>query len=671
MRKRQYRQIALILVAVSANVSEAAIVDEKPDTTVTGLEGIEVVESRHTDAMKSSSPVHTLDAEAMLSTGVTDIGDAMRRMPGVNLRDYGGSGGMKTVSVRGLGTQHTGVVYDGVALGDIQGGQIDLSRYSTDNLSGISLLVGDTDDIFQPARAVSSATTIALSSMRSPDMSGRRPEYKVRMRAGSFGMWNPSARFAVSNGSNLGMSLTADFIHARNDYPFTLQNGESTTRERRSNSQINSAHAELNGIWKPTAASSLQAKLYWYDNARHLPGPVIYYNNESNERLRERNMFGQIAYNTRISSKVSIKGLFKYNWGATRYTDRDGRYPGGELDRHYVQREEYGSASVLYIPLPGLSAAYAADFWHNSLSSNMTTDNRPLRNSFLQSLSLRYEVWRLSVIARGLYSIVHDRSQSADGGKTTDRFSPSIGVSVRPLDSEQWRLRASYKNVVRMPTFNELYFDHYGTINLNPEIAEQFNVGTTWQRDVAPWLPGMELTADFYLNNVRNKIVAMPYNMFVWTMTNLGRVRVLGIDATLRLDFRLAQAHLLEICGNYSYQRAAPRTDPTMTDWMKQVAYTPLNSGAWSATWKNPWVNLALHGTGCSSRFPTSVNVEGTRIPGYMEFGVTIYRDVRLRHCKLELRADMTNVFDRQYEIVARYPMPGRAWSVSVAISRI
>lgn len=668
MRKRHKIDIALLLVAVSASGSEAATVVETPDTATTHLTGVTVEGTRDADGMKSSAPVHTLDAGRMLSTGVTDIGDAMRRMPGVNLRDYGGTGGMKTVSVRGLGSQHIGVVYDGVSLGDIQGGQIDLSRYSLDNLSSISLTVGDADDIYMPARAVSSASSVVISSLKSPDMHQPGPEYKVSLRAGSFGMWNPAARFAASNGRNLGMSANADFIHARNDYPFTLFNGEGTSRERRVNSQINSGHAELNGIWKPNAASSLQAKFYWFDNSRHLPGPVIYYNNESNERLRERNVFGQLSYGTRLSSKVSVKGLFKYNWASSHYTDSDGRYPGGFLDQRYTQREEYGSASVLYLPFAGFSASYAADFWHNSLSSNLKSNRRPLRNSFLQCVALKYSVWRLSVVARGLWSIIHDRSEGADGGKTSDRFSPSVGFTVRPLEGEQWRLRASYKNVMRMPTFNELYFDHYGTVNLNPEIAEQFNIGTTWSRRLASWLPEFGLTADFYLNNVKNKIVAMPYNMFVWTMTNLGRVRVLGIDATLNADFRLTSAHHLEVSGNYSYQRAAPRTDPAMHDWMKQLAYTPLNSGAWSLTWKNPWVNLVVHGSGCSARYPSSLNVEGTRIPGYMEVGLTLYRDIRLRHCALELRADMTNLLDKQYEIIARYPMPGRAWALSVAI---
>lgn len=127
-----------------------------PDTTVTNLQELQVSGQRNQSDAKSTVPVHRLDNEAFLTEGITDIADAMKRLPGVNLRDYGGSGGMKTVSVRGLGSQHTGVIYDGAALSEVRGGQIDLSRYSLTNLSSISLNVGDADDIYIPARHVGS-----------------------------------------------------------------------------------------------------------------------------------------------------------------------------------------------------------------------------------------------------------------------------------------------------------------------------------------------------------------------------------------------------------------------------------------------------------------------------------------------------------------------------------
>lgn len=635
----------------------------------THLEGVEVRATREADAVKSAVPVHRLDAAKMLKSGVTDIADAIRRIPGVNLRDYGGSGGMKTVSIRGLGTQHTGVAYDGVMIGDVQGGQVDLSRYTLDNLSGLSLNIGDADDIFTPARQQSVAGTLNVSSMQTPDMMSRRPEARIRIKAGSFGLINPSFHLGLSNADNLGMTLAGDYQHARNNYPFTLRNGDEISRERRSNSQINSGHAEWNGIFKPSSASSLQAKLYWYESSRRLPGPVIYYNPESHERLSERNLLAQLAGRTRINDKISIKGIAKYSFGRTRYSDRNSIYPDGELDQRYNQKEEYLSATALYLPIKGLSLSYSADFWHNSLRSNLRGENRPLRNSLLQSISAKWKIWRMTATARGLYSLIHDRSNTGGAGSTVDRLSPSISISVQPIESFEWYIRSSYKDVMRMPTFNELYFDHYGSVNLRPEKAGQFNFGTTLSLSTGHSVfKSVELTADGYVNNVRNKIVAMPFNMFVWTMTNLGKVRILGVDATVNGDFRLTEKHDLLLSLNYSYQRAAARTDRATPDWNKQIPYIPLNSGAASLTWQNPWVNIVVHATACSSRYSTTLNIPSTRIAGYMELGFSAYRSVRLKSVELEGRLDLINALDKTYEIIARYPMPGRSLAFTVSI---
>ena len=121
------------------------------------------------------------------------------------------------------------------------------------------------------------------------------------------------------------------------------------------------------------------------------------------------------------------------------------------------------------------------------------------------------------------------------------------------------------------------------------------------------------------------------------------------------------------VAGSYSYQRAQPRTNPNSYEWMKQVAYIPLNSGSGSITWMNPFVNAALHFTACSARYTTNANLPETRIDGYIDTGVSIFRKFRLRNSNsFEIRAELLNLFNTQYEIVARYPMPGRSWRRSV-----
>ena len=132
------------------------------------------------------------------------------------------------------------------------------------------------------------------------------------MRFGSFGLYNPFVRFSKGFGKGFFFSGNAEFIHAKNNYPFTLVNGDYVTREKRENSKMNSWHAELNGSWKIEVGKTLSGKLYYYDNARYLPG-VIYYVNKSNEHLREKNFFGQLQFKGNMSSVLSLLALGKFN----------------------------------------------------------------------------------------------------------------------------------------------------------------------------------------------------------------------------------------------------------------------------------------------------------------------------------------------------------------------
>ena len=107
------------------------------------LSSAEVLGVRADASVASAAPVQKLDTASIRRMGVTSTADALRRFAGVNLRDYGGAGGLKTVSVRGLGAQHTVVVYDGVTVSNAQQGQIDLGRFSLDRLAGVELHPAD------------------------------------------------------------------------------------------------------------------------------------------------------------------------------------------------------------------------------------------------------------------------------------------------------------------------------------------------------------------------------------------------------------------------------------------------------------------------------------------------------------------------------------------------
>lgn len=638
------------------------------------LEGVTVTESQRRHTLTSTAPLHLLDRRDMLSMGITDMADALHRLPGITLRDYGGAGGMKTVSVRGFGAKHTGVSYDGVMLSECQSGEIDLSRYSLDNVEGLSLTIGDNDDIFIPARQSSTPAVLNIETlrMRTDDT---RPHLTAQVKQGSFGLISPFVRYEQNLSNRFAFSLVGEYTYADNDYPYSIQNGNETVSDRRSNSRMNSWHGELNFLYQTNRVSRLSGKLYYYDNDRQLPGQVHYYTNLSGEALRDRNAFGQLLYQTRWDDKLSLKWLAKYNWAESVYRDR--MMQGGVNDASYWQREVYSSGVLLYTPDERWAMDYSMDYAFNNLngSSWRTLVGKPYRHTMLQSATAKYQSRRLKVIVRLLLSLyLNGQSEmpattrqdvQQNSADNMQRLSPSLSVSYKLLADQDLYVRASYKNIFRSPTFNESYYYHYGSTNLKPESTDQLNVGVTYTAPLSR-RNMLTVTLDGYYNHVKDMIVAVPQNMFVWTCVNLDKVRSYGLDATMRASRQVAEGHQVAVAGSYSYQRVEDRNNPDATTYGYQVAYMPRHQGSLSVSYENPWVNVSLHGTSVSSRWPNNNHYEGTLIAGYTDCGATLWRQFRWHRHQLEARFDLKNVFDKHYEIVANYPMPGRNYQISI-----
>ena len=657
----------MITLTMTCLLATTASGQEVRNDTVTDrvhqLREVTVTESRSRHEVTSTAPLYIIDREQMLTLGVTDVADALHRIPGVTLRDYGGAGGLKTVSVRGFGAKHTGVSYDGVLLSDCQSGEIDLSRYSLDNVEQLSLVIGDNDDIFIPARNASTSAVLNIQTIGMPD-ANTKPHLTAQMKVGSFGYASPFLRYEQNLNENLAFSVAGEYTYAENDYPFELRNVTVVTHEQRTNSRMNQGHGEMNLVWKIDNLNTLSGKIYYYDNDRQLPGQVHYYTDVNKETLRDQNFFAQVQYMRRNLSGLSLKWNTKFNWNASIY--HDPLTPNNYNDASYWQREAYTSVAVLYVPSESWAFDYSGDFAFNNLngSAERTVSNNPFRLSLLQSLTAKYRSGRLTALARVLHSVYLNESKGGPSARNMRKLSPSVSLSYKLLEDKDLLLRASYKNIFRSPTFNESYYFHYGSTDLLPETTDQLNLGVTWLKESDQW--GVNMTLDGYYNHVNDMIVAVPYNMFIWTCVNVGKVKVLGADATVQASRQLVEGHSLQFSGSYSYQQAENRTNSESPYYGNQIAYIPKHSGSAAIGWDNPWANLSVHLTGVSSRWANNQHYEGTEIEGYWDMGVTIYRHFRWKDQCLEARMDVKNVLNKQYEIVRFYPMPGRSWQVSV-----
>ena len=119
-----------------------------------------VVVSKNT--FREVIPSQKLDGAVLERLNAHSVADALRYFSGLQIKDYGGVGGLKTVNIRSMGTNHLGIFYDGIELGNAQNGQIDLGQLSLDNVEEITLYNGQKSAIFQPASDFGNAGSVYI-----------------------------------------------------------------------------------------------------------------------------------------------------------------------------------------------------------------------------------------------------------------------------------------------------------------------------------------------------------------------------------------------------------------------------------------------------------------------------------------------------------------------------
>ena len=116
----RYPFLVFFFILIS-NVSSAQI----RDSSEIILKNVMIENKVQPEVYKSTIPSQILSGRLLQQLSTTSISDAARYFSGVLIKDYGGVGGLKTISVRSLGASNTGILYDGLPVSNTQTGQID------------------------------------------------------------------------------------------------------------------------------------------------------------------------------------------------------------------------------------------------------------------------------------------------------------------------------------------------------------------------------------------------------------------------------------------------------------------------------------------------------------------------------------------------------------------
>lgn len=620
---------------------------------------VEVVSESAPSQMLSSVYSQVAGQADFRRIGIATLDEAVKRMSGVDVRDYGGVGGLKTISVRGLGAKHTAVSCDGVLSSNVQSGQVDIGRFSLENVGQVSLSVGGDDDIFRSATEFASASLLALRTLRPADT-----RYYVRLRTGSFGLADVSLHHDRVFSDGWSAVLHGNYMRCDGMYPYLLVNGVNETREKRRDSDIWSLNLD-GALFGRLYGGDLSVKLNCYNSERGLPGAVNLYNKENRERLWDDNFSVQACYENSLNSFFTLKTRAKYDYHYSEYLEVNKNYYSGQQTDKNAKNECYLSLGVKYAPLQGLSFALTSDATYSALQNNFENSAAPRRFSSVSVLAAKYSVKTFAASVSLLATYIADECAVGVEPRPFKRLSPSVALVYQPVRSFPLRLRASYKDAYRVPTFADLYYLRLGNAGLKPEKVFLYNFGVTWCDSFGDVVEFVSFAADAYYNKVRDKIVALP-TMYVWRMMNFGEVEVVGVDVNAQLQMPVWYDMSLMFDVGYSFQHAVDVSDALAKNYRHQLPYTPRHTGKLTFSFLNPYVNLSYLFTAVGERYMLPQNTVHNRLSPYMEHSLSANKEFGFGGCMLRLQGEFLNIGNKQYEIIKYYPMPRFSWRLSV-----
>jgi outer membrane cobalamin receptor len=583
-------------------IAAGLLVAETPDT----LQAVTIVADK-------GVVVSRTDTVALRADGTAT--QALLRIPGLGISDYGGLAGLKGVSLRGLGTPHTDIYLDGVRVSNFQSGQNDLGMLPMETLGNAVVDYAQNSVSFRTAKPVFGDSPFAG---------------QIGLQAGSFGTWMPSVRIDVKASGRVAVSAYASGVLSKGDFPY----GDGAAR--REGNDIRQIRAGYD-VFGALQGGEWQLKSYLNASDRGTPGSLSW---PSRDRQQDKNYVMQGSLRKTFSDlytlNVSAKGAWDYIHYQSEWGDSDYDFTDLQLNSsHTFRLTDWWGVSL------------AADIERGTLTAPGLYD--AARTAATAALATAIRLGRFQADLALQYNGTFDKGKAA-----LNSFSPS--VDLRFTLFKGFDLVTFGRRAFRAPTFNELYYPGYGNPDLKPEDAWLFDIGIDWHPALGDnWALGLKV--DGYYNTLKDKIISAPSadDPYVWLPYNVGKVDAKGIDASLSLRYDNG-TFAGGLSARYARQSALDKTPDSYT-YDQQLPYVARNTVVLAADAAIAGWRLDAVWNWRAGRFDAS-----GEMPDWNTLDLSLRKDFRLGKVGvLGLNIAVRDLLDCRYELVRDYPMPGRS----------
>ncbi len=608
---------------------------------------VKVVSSR-TSFYREDQKNTEIDSAALSRNSFANLDELLISSGTFNVLTYGGDGSVSTLSLRGSGSAHTQVLWNGFPLNSLTTGIADLSMLPVSFFNSVRVTSGSSGSLY------GGGTFGGAVDLDKRTNWGSRFNISAGMEFGSFGSYKPGLELGVGN-TKVHYDLNVSYSRVANDFPYTDFEKPGQPVEISTHNNMESLGLIQNLQFLLPKNNMLQAGVWYYVKHKNIPLPEGSYG-ESRQSQTDSSLKIFLKWR-KVFQKTSLEFKTAYLYDHLRFmdkkTDNEGNY---SIDSRI-------SSQQLYFD-------FNSRFFH---FRNFTIDaggNLSLLSADVTSYGGRVSEYRANLIAGAQYRLKRLKLNASFRLNINSFRKPppllSLGLNYEVVKGRWW-LKGNVSNKYRLPGFNDKYWQPGGNPDLLPEQGWSTDLGTGIRLLNAPDRSGkLNMEMNVFTGRINNWIQWSPGPGF-WSPVNYKNVwnRGLELDADYHKSFGKL-GFLFRVNYSLTFSTVEDAEDSRLSG--KQLKYTPANilSSSLSLNYQSFYSDLAFRSVG--SRYTTEDNDPVYALNPYYSMDL-IFGYKMLRHLSGSfLQLKVKNITNEKYQVIRSYPMPGRAWYLSIII---
>ena len=536
-------------------------------------------------------------------------------------------GSLATATIRGSYNVHTPVIWNGFDISSPLNSQQDLSLMP----AGVGVAQLQTGNLNNKTHQPNIGGAIQINTPEIGDNAAT-----VLMSAGSFGMYYTQAKAQII-GAHTKWQLTVFDHRAANNFTYYLP--ESKLSKRRSHAGFTLQGLVIDNEWRPSKKETISTSFWLQHSSRQLPGSI--FAQQQLERQNDAALRFSTHYSKLLShSKVGLRlGAFKENF---YYIHPKIGVESNAISYRWQPEAYWQMSKVLgFEPEVKVGTSYQLALTNNH-ARQRTYINAPYSSIQFQKSGIK---WAQHLFGRVEYFQTHDKALIAPSGMWR------LGYHL----SDMWSIKGAVTYKYRLPTLNEMYWQPNGNIDIEPEQAQNNELGLSYNSG------RLQFSLQAYNNYIRQHIAWQPVMGF-WSPFNIGDVQARGAE----LDFKYSVAlnkWMLQLGGMSNYTRSSLTSGPYKN---LQMIYMPTWNNSGFIMVGNTHFGLTYRHQITGKVFTTfdhAEHLEAFQISSIECHYTNIWPKVGLIF-ETYLRAN--NLFNQAYSLMPGFPMPGRTLQIGI-----